>query len=240
MPMFKALKLCPQAVVIKPDFAKYRAESARIMAKLSALTPLVQPLSLDEAWLDLSGCERLHGAPAAVVLARVQPRDRARDRHHRLGGPVGQQVPGQDRLGPGQAARLFGDRAAEAQAFLAPRPVGILPGVGPAIGPRAGSRGLQNGGRFGAGRSQGPGRTFRRLRPAPVPAGARPGCARRRSRPDPQGHQRGDDLRGGSRGPAGAGGSSVAPVRAGGARLPQGGRGRPGGGAQAQDTGLSL
>ncbi|HLI67264.1 MAG TPA: DNA polymerase IV, partial [Caulobacteraceae bacterium] len=72
MPMFKALKLCPQATVIKPDFSKYRTESRRIMAKLEALTPLVQPLSLDEAWLDLSGCERLHGAAAVVVLARLQ------------------------------------------------------------------------------------------------------------------------------------------------------------------------
>ena len=51
MPMYKALKACPEAVVIKPDFTKYRHESRRIMAKLDRLTPLVQPLSLDEAWL---------------------------------------------------------------------------------------------------------------------------------------------------------------------------------------------
>ncbi|MFX4918128.1 DNA polymerase IV, partial [Acinetobacter baumannii] len=72
MPMFKALKLCPDAIVIKPDFAKYTAESRRIMAILRDLTPLVQPLSLDEAWLDLSGSERLHGGPAALTLARAQ------------------------------------------------------------------------------------------------------------------------------------------------------------------------
>jgi len=65
MPMFKALKLCPEATVIKPDFSKYRTESRRIMETLQALTPLVQPLSLDEAWVDLAGCERLHGGPAA-------------------------------------------------------------------------------------------------------------------------------------------------------------------------------
>jgi DNA polymerase-4 len=72
MPMFKALKACPEAVVIKPDFAKYKAASRQIMAKLEALTPLVQPLSLDEAWIDLSGTERLHGAPPAMLLARAQ------------------------------------------------------------------------------------------------------------------------------------------------------------------------
>ena len=72
MPMFKALKLCPDAVVIKPDFAKYKAASRMIMEKLRALTPLVQPLSLDEAWLDLSGTERLNGGPPAWQLARVQ------------------------------------------------------------------------------------------------------------------------------------------------------------------------
>ena len=55
MPMFKALKACPDAVVIKPDFRKYIHESRRIMAILRNLTPLVQPLSLDEAWLDLTG-----------------------------------------------------------------------------------------------------------------------------------------------------------------------------------------
>ena len=72
MPMFTARKLCPDAVIIPPNFAKYRADSARIHEKLARLTPLIQPLSLDEAWLDLAGCERLHGAPAAVVLARLQ------------------------------------------------------------------------------------------------------------------------------------------------------------------------
>src|SRR6478672_4355157 len=74
MPMFKALKLCPQAVVIKPDFNKYRTESRRILGMAGELTPLIQNLSLDEAWLDLSGTERLHGAPPAVSLAKLQAR----------------------------------------------------------------------------------------------------------------------------------------------------------------------
>ena len=70
MPMFKALKACPDAVVIRPDFAKYVAVGRQIRAMMATLTPLLQPLSIDEAVLDLAGTEALHGAPAAVVLAR--------------------------------------------------------------------------------------------------------------------------------------------------------------------------
>lgn len=73
-PMFKALKACPDAVVLKPDFAKYTTESRRILGALGELTPLVQPLSLDEAWADLSGTERLNGGPPALQLVRLQRR----------------------------------------------------------------------------------------------------------------------------------------------------------------------
>src|ERR1700722_17643391 len=72
MPMFRARKLCPEAVVVTPNFAKYRTESGRIMEKLRRVTPLVQTLSLDEAWLDLSGTARLHRATPAETLARLQ------------------------------------------------------------------------------------------------------------------------------------------------------------------------
>ena len=70
MPMFKALKACPDAVVIRPDFAKYVAVGRQIRAMMTTLTPLLQPLSIDEAVLDLAGTQALHGAPPAVVLAR--------------------------------------------------------------------------------------------------------------------------------------------------------------------------
>src|SRR5579863_8731142 len=70
MPMFKALKACPDAVVIRPDFAKYVAASRAIRALMGRLTPLLQPLSIDEAVLDLAGTEAVHRAPPAVVLAR--------------------------------------------------------------------------------------------------------------------------------------------------------------------------
>ena len=69
MPMFKALKACPDAVVIKPDMAKYADVGGQVRAMMTELTPAVEPLSLDEAFLDLTGTERLHGAPPAVVMA---------------------------------------------------------------------------------------------------------------------------------------------------------------------------
>jgi DNA polymerase-4 len=132
MPMFKALQMCPDAVVVKPNFAKYKHESALIMARLSNLTPLVQPLSLDEAWIDLAGTERLHGAPPAVMLAKVQKEIEA---EQNLTVSIG--------LAPNKflakiASELDKPRgfsaigAAEAVAFLASKPVSILPGVGPA------------------------------------------------------------------------------------------------------------
>jgi DNA polymerase-4 len=71
MPMFKALKLCPEAVVIKPRMSVYVAESRRIRALMEELTPQIEPLSLDEAFLDLAGTARLHSAPPAVLMARL-------------------------------------------------------------------------------------------------------------------------------------------------------------------------
>jgi DNA polymerase-4 len=133
MPMFKALKLCPEAVVIKPDFAKYRTESRRIFDKVRALTPLVQQLSLDEAWIDLAGTERLNGGPPAMQLARLQA-EIERD----VGITVSIGLAANKCL-----AKIASDLdkprgfsvigGAEAEAFLASRPVGILPGVGPAF-----------------------------------------------------------------------------------------------------------
>ncbi|PTM57014.1 DNA polymerase IV [Phreatobacter oligotrophus] len=70
MPMFKALALCPDAVVIKPNMEKYAAVGRQVRQAMLALTPLVEPLSIDEAFLDLTGTERLHGAPPALTLAR--------------------------------------------------------------------------------------------------------------------------------------------------------------------------
>ena len=130
MPMFKALKACPEAVVIKPDFSKYVAASEAIFGAVRELTPLVQTLSLDEAWIDLSGTERLNGGPPAFQLIRLQKRI---EDETGLTVSIG--------LAPNRflakvaseldKPRGFSVMGSEAAALLAPRPVGILPGVGP-------------------------------------------------------------------------------------------------------------
>ncbi len=74
MPMFTAKRLCPDAVIIKPDMAKYVAVSRQIRSLMDELSPLVEPLSIDEAFLDLSGTEALHKATPAQVLARFAKR----------------------------------------------------------------------------------------------------------------------------------------------------------------------
>lgn len=133
-PMFKALKACPDAVVIKPAFDKYKTESARIFGAVRELTPLVQTLSLDEAWIDLAGTERLNGGPPALQLARLQKRI---EDETGLTVSIG--------LAPNRflaklASELDKPRgfsvigAAEAVGVLAPRPVTALPGVGPVFG----------------------------------------------------------------------------------------------------------
>jgi DNA polymerase-4 len=71
MPMFRALELCPDAVVIPPDMAKYKRVSNRIREIFLAATPTIEPVSLDEAYLDLSADVRLHDRPAAVSLAEI-------------------------------------------------------------------------------------------------------------------------------------------------------------------------
>ena len=74
MPMFQALKLCPEAVIIKPRMQAYVDVSRAIRAMMEELTPAIEPLSLDEAFLDLTGTEKLHGVPPAVMLAHLVQR----------------------------------------------------------------------------------------------------------------------------------------------------------------------
>ena len=131
MPMFKALKLCPEAVAVRPRMARYVEVSRAIRARLDALTPLVEPLSLDEAFLDLTGTARLHRASPATLLARLQA-EIERD--------VGITVS----VGLSHAkylAKIASDQnkprgftligRAETESFLAPLPLARLPGIGP-------------------------------------------------------------------------------------------------------------
>nr|WP_294513529.1 DNA polymerase IV [uncultured Rhodopila sp.] len=132
MPMFKALKACPDAVVIKPDFAKYAAASRQVRALMGTLTPLVQPLSIDEAVLDLAGTESLHGAPPAAVLARF-----AISVEQQIGitvsiGLAANRLLAKIAAGRGKPRGFSIIDAGEAAALLAPEPVRLLPGIGAA------------------------------------------------------------------------------------------------------------
>jgi DNA polymerase-4 len=71
MPMFEALRLCPQARVVRPNIEKYARVGREVRQLMLELTPVVEPLSIDEAFLDLSGTARLHGLSPAKVLARL-------------------------------------------------------------------------------------------------------------------------------------------------------------------------
>ncbi|WP_097805083.1 DNA polymerase IV [Pelagimonas varians] len=77
MPMFQALKKCPDAVVVKPRMDVYVETSKAIRAMMEEMTPSIEPLSLDEAFMDLTGTARLHGQPPAVMLARLVSRMKA-------------------------------------------------------------------------------------------------------------------------------------------------------------------
>ncbi|MEL6830787.1 MAG: DNA polymerase IV, partial [Pseudomonadota bacterium] len=129
-PMFKALKACPEAFVVKPRRDAYVDASKQIREKLVALTPLVQMVSIDEAFLDLSGTERVHGVPPAVALNRL-----ARDIEADLGLTISIGLSENKSLAK-TASELDKPRgfaalsAAEAPEFLAPRPIHFLHGVG--------------------------------------------------------------------------------------------------------------
>jgi DNA polymerase-4 len=142
MPMFKALKACPDAVVIRPDMQKYADVGRQVRARMRDLTPLVEPLSIDEAFLDLTGTQRLHGASADIVLARF-----ARDVERDIGISVSVGLSYCKFL-----AKIASDidkprgfaviGQAEARGFLADKPVGWLWGVGGAMQRRLAGDGI--------------------------------------------------------------------------------------------------
>jgi DNA polymerase IV len=143
MPMFKALALCPSAIVVRPDMAKYVRVGREVRRAMQALTPLVEPLSIDEAFLDLAGTTRVHGMIPAKVLARF-----ARDVERDIGITVS----------VGLACNKFLAKIAsdldkprgfavldqnEARAMLADKPVGFIFGVGPATQEKLSQRGFR-------------------------------------------------------------------------------------------------
>ncbi|MEQ1930454.1 MAG: DNA polymerase IV [Parvularculaceae bacterium] len=134
MPMFKALAACPQAVVVKPNMRKYAEAARQIRNLMATLTPLVEPLSIDEAFLDLRGTERVHGLEPARALARLQNEIR-----REIGVTVSIGLSCNKFL-----AKIASDLdkpdgfsvigRKESKAFLARQPVRLIWGVGPAFG----------------------------------------------------------------------------------------------------------
>ncbi len=141
MPMFRARKLCPDAVVLKPDMAAYAEVARGLRTLMRGLTPLVQPLSIDEAALDLAGTQSLHGAPPAAVLARLAGAVEARFGITISIGLAGNRLLAKLAAGRDKP-RGFVVLGREAAAVLAPEPVGILPGIGPAQERRLAALGL--------------------------------------------------------------------------------------------------
>jgi DNA polymerase-4 len=142
MPMFKALKACPDAVVIRPNMEKYKVAGREVRRLMVELTPLVEPVSIDEAFLDLSGTELVHHGPPALTLARFARRV---EREIGITVSIG--------LAPNKfLAKIASDLEkprgfsvigrAEAAAFLAERPVSIIPGIGAAAQTRLARAGI--------------------------------------------------------------------------------------------------
>jgi DNA polymerase-4 len=144
MPMFRALELCPDAIVIRPNFAKYTTAAKQIRAMMLDLTPMVEPLSLDEAYLDLTGTERLHGVPPAKSMASLAKRIEAG-----VGITVSIGLSFNKFLAK-LASELDKPRgfavigAAEALTFLRDKPVGFIRGAGAALQARLAKDGIRH------------------------------------------------------------------------------------------------
>jgi DNA polymerase-4 len=143
MPMFKALALCPSAAVVPPDMAKYVRIGREVRHAMQALTPLVEPLSIDEAFLDLGGTRRVHGMIPAKVLAMF-----AGDVERNIGITVSIGLSCNKFLAK-IASDLDKPRGFavldqnEARVMLADKPVGFIFGVGPATQERLSRRGFR-------------------------------------------------------------------------------------------------
>ena len=142
MPMFKALKACPDAVVIRPNMEKYATVGRQLRTMTRDLTPAVEPLSIDEAFLDLSGTDRLHHAPPARVLAgfaQTVERDIGISisiglSHNKFLAKIASD------MDKPRGFSVIG--RAETRSFLAEQPVGLIWGVGKAMRSRLSRDGI--------------------------------------------------------------------------------------------------
>lgn len=129
MPLKTAQRLCPQAIFIEGNFPRYREASQRFMAILADFSPFIEPVSLDEAYLDVTGFESIHGSLHQMAVAIKQ---RIRDELG-LGASVGiasNKVVAKIAAELGKPDGLLEIAYGEERAFLAPLPIGKLPGIG--------------------------------------------------------------------------------------------------------------
>jgi DNA polymerase IV len=142
MPMFKALAACPNAVVIRPNMEKYVTVSRQVRRLMLELTPLVEQMSIDEAFLDLTGTQALHGTPPSLTLMRFSQKV---EQEIGVTASIGLSF---NKFLAKVASDLDKPRGfsaigkSEALDFLAPRPLTILPGIGKAAAARFAREGL--------------------------------------------------------------------------------------------------
>jgi DNA polymerase IV len=149
MPLLTALRLCPTAVVVPVDFTAYRRASSEVFAVAREYTPIVEPVSLDEAYLDVAASVRRFGEPDAIAREMVDRILAATQLHASVGVATGKTV-----------AKVASDlrkprgfvvvRPGEEAAFLAPLPLRTLPGLGPATQRALEGLGLSTLGQLGA------------------------------------------------------------------------------------------
>lgn len=131
MPLSRALRLCPEAIVVPVDFPAYRAASAEVFAIARSVTPLVEPLSLDEAYLDVTGSLRLLGEPETIA-ERLRGGILDRTGLHASFGVATSKVVAKVASEREKPRGLVVVRPGDETAFLAPLPLRALPGLGPA------------------------------------------------------------------------------------------------------------
>jgi DNA polymerase-4 len=131
MPLATALRLCPQAAVVPVDFAAYREKSAQVFAVARAVTPMVEPLSLDEAYLDVGGSRLRFGEPPEIA-ARLRDEIFATTQLHASFGVAATKVVAKVASDLRKPRGFVVVRPGEEAAFLAPLPLRRLPGLGPA------------------------------------------------------------------------------------------------------------
>ncbi|MDO5052882.1 MAG: DNA polymerase IV [Pseudoclavibacter sp.] len=142
MPMARALQLCPQATVLPGEMAKYRAASRRVMEIFRSITPLVEPLSIDEAFLDVAGARRLFGSPLEIARL-VRRRVLAETRLSCSVGAAAVKFVAKLASSACKPDGLLVVPAEQTVPFLHELPVGALWGVGGATEERLHARGIR-------------------------------------------------------------------------------------------------